>query len=73
MAGIMTFVHLVEAPALEVCNDLFTSGVNQIQASLSTYCQPPHASRFLFPFLSTCICGIRHRLEYESKVKFASP
>lgn len=57
MAGTMTFVYLVDSEALEGCNDLFTSGVNQTQASLSTYCQPPHASRFLFPFLTAYTCG----------------
>ena len=30
MAGTMTFVHLVDPEALEVCNDPFTSGVNQM-------------------------------------------
>lgn len=53
----MIFAYLVDSEALEVCNDLFTSGVNQTQASLSTYCQPPHASRFLFPFLTAYTCG----------------
>lgn len=55
MAETMTFVHLVDSEALEVCNDLFTYGVNQMQASLSTYCQLLHASRCPFLFLTACV------------------
>lgn len=74
MAGTKTFVHLVDPEALEVCNDLFTSGVNQIQASFSTYCQPPHASRFLLPFLTAGICrGPITRLSSSSLVSLHPP
>lgn len=70
----MTFVRLVDCEALEVCSDLFTSGVNQMQASLSTYCQRPHVSRLLFPFLTACICsGSITTSECESQVKLAFP
>lgn len=70
MAGTMAFVHWVQTWGLDTCNDLFTSGVNQTQTSLSTECQPPHRSRFLFPFLNVCF---RENLECDNKVKHAPP
>lgn len=74
MAGTMTFVRLVDPEALEVCSDLFTFGVNQMQVSLSTSCQPPHASRFLFPFLTACICrGSITTLSVKARLSLLSP
>lgn len=69
----MTFVHLVDPEALEVCNDLFTSGVNWANLSLTFNLLPTSSCKQVPSPIPNCLHlqGIHYNFECESKVKLA--
>lgn len=73
-AGTMTFVHLVDSEALEVCNDLFHIWCES-NASLTFNLLPTSSCKqVLFPILNCLpLWGIYQSFECESKVNLAPP